>query len=832
MLRLSAFLNFLTQYYYLELVNFAEISPEFSHLPILRTHIINYKTANKSFQGSTLRKIRIYNSTQVINLDFSKFSNNFLDALNSQNFRNNPTFRIFVYLNDNLTLNNNTLAPTGTNYNLIILLKVSTDSDQVLQTFQILNDLKWIELCRAEKCRNFDIILKNINYELKPKIVPASIPSYTGIPASFYFSAAGNLNSAFNELCSDSAETYHDIPHLFVTLPPEVCLLLGFMQKTNVTVQLMEKINDENTSGFIKLVKLDDSAPIPRSISIYPYAESRDALEYAVFVNKSSMVLNLMFLKPFDNFVWTTFFLAAISVSFLLCYSIQKGWSYLGTSMVWTIGIFLGQSNNRFESQVKRHVGGLLIGTWSLMMIILSNCYTDLFYAVLVAGIRPDVAPNLAGILNQAGIRVYSFKNHHQSLGIGLLVGKVSALRDTDVKVIRVPDLASFEDTVHSLAYFGRVRGQKISSKFLLLQSSNDLDRFSALMKITGRFVHVKNADFHLVGTRSAWISSGNWVGRGLRRVLPGYSESGIYSVWARKWDTLLKRSGQYFLRGKIQKLKGHGDDGGQKALSWGQLDDMEVIDPAIELLEEVEFLTQIVSRSRQRICKIARRSGVNVQQDQINGAKVAKLLSLLDSIVSLKFSLELQNNFDPDDDDGDLGDDEVKGEPCPSSPNCEDNDDQFDLDDQPESGAYRMDTPPSQVPNSEPTKAWECSICLKTFRTKTHLKSYVVTHDSDAKVKCEICGNISKNPITFSRHVRTVHSQERPSCGICHGVFASPDTLRKHISTVHSTQKRPRFPCEFPGCERTYLGKYNLNRHVDMDHSGPISVYLLWKGI
>ncbi|XP_021959096.1 zinc finger and SCAN domain-containing protein 5B isoform X2 [Folsomia candida] len=258
----------------------------------------------------------------------------------------------------------------------------------------------------------------------------------------------------------------------------------------------------------------------------------------------------------------------------------------------------------------------------------------------------------------------------------------------------------------------------------------------------------------------------------------------------------------------------------------------MEVIDPAIELLEEVEFLTQIVSRSRQRICKIARRSGVNVQQDQINGAKVAKLLSLLDSIVSLKFSLELQNNFDPDDDDGDLGDDEVKGEPCPSSPNCEDNDDQFDLDDQPESGAYRMDTPPSQVPNSEPTKAWECSICLKTFRTKTHLKSYVVTHDSDAKVKCEICGNISKNPITFSRHVRTVHSQERPSCGICHGVFASPDTLRKHISTVHSTQKRPRFPCEFPGCERTYLGKYNLNRHVDMDHSGPISVYLLWKGI
>lgn len=120
--------------------------------------------------------------------------------------------------------------------------------------------------------------------------------------------------------------------------------------------------------------------------------------------------------------------------------------------------------------------------------------------------------------------------------------------------------------------FFGQVRGQKISSKFLLLQSSNDLDRFSALMKITGRFVHVKNADFHLVGTRSAWISSGNWVGRGLRRVLPGYSESGIYSVWARKWDTLLKRSGQYFLRGKIQKLKGHGDDGGQKALSWGQV--------------------------------------------------------------------------------------------------------------------------------------------------------------------------------------------------------------------------------------------------------------------
>lgn len=201
-----------------------------------------------------------------------------------------------------------------------------------------------------------------------------------------------------------------------------MCLHLGFTLKTNVTVQFTEQISNQNILSFIKLVNLNDFGPgpvlverarrarqppgspkfgLPPRFINYPYAESRNALEYAVFVNKSALVLNLIFLKLFDNFVWTAFFLAAILISFILCYSFQKGWSYFGTSLFWAIGIFLEQSNNRFESQVKRNVGGILIATWSLMMVILSNTYIDLFYAVLLGGVKPDVAPNL-GMLKYA----------------------------------------------------------------------------------------------------------------------------------------------------------------------------------------------------------------------------------------------------------------------------------------------------------------------------------------------------------------------------------------------------------------------------------------------
>ncbi|OXA47156.1 hypothetical protein Fcan01_18295 [Folsomia candida] len=578
MSRAVTFLNMLTQFHYLEIVSFSDILPQLFHLPVFQTRIINY---NVSLRGADkLSKIRIYNVTEIINLDV-KFSVNFskfVDILDSRNFRNNPTFRVFLSSNENLTLNGTTARHGYTS----ILLKVGNfDSSPVLETVHILREFKSIEACRREICHNIDATFKNIFWiqdtELNSQTIHVSIPSYNGVDADFF--SVGDMNSEFNKLCADQTDTYSDIAHTFMALPPEICLLIGFKRKTNDTIRLVEKI-PARSPGFFKITKLENIL-VPISVNIFPYAESRDALEYTVFVNKSSLVLNLMVLKPFDKFVWTAFFTGAMAMSLILCYSLQKGWSYLGASLFWAIGVFWGQGNQRFESEV-RHVCGLLIATWSLTMITLSNCYADLFYAELMTGVKPNVANNLGGILSQGDIKVYTFKNHHDSGQTDAMVGKMSAFksrstsRSTKVNDIRVPDVASFEISVHSLAYFGRVGGKKISPKFILLQSSSDLDKFAALMKITDRFVRVKNDDFHLIGIRAGWTSSRNSISKIFGSMLKGYSESGIYSVWGRRWHSLLKRAGLYLLRKKIKKINSKGDHGGsvgkQRALSWGQV--------------------------------------------------------------------------------------------------------------------------------------------------------------------------------------------------------------------------------------------------------------------
>ncbi|OXA47395.1 hypothetical protein Fcan01_18015 [Folsomia candida] len=75
------------------------------------------------------------------------------------------------------------------------------------------------------------------------------------------------------------------------------------------------------------------------------------------------------------------------------------------------------------------------------------------------------------------------------------------------------------------------------------------------------------------------------------------------------------------------------------------------------------------------------------------------------------------------------------------------------------------------------------CSTCLKTFSTKDNLRYHMFTHDPDAKVKCE-------------------------------------RTLQGHIYTAHNTMERPRFPCGFPGCGKTYLNPETVSKHVKTEHT------------
>ncbi|XP_035712316.1 PR domain zinc finger protein 5-like [Folsomia candida] len=113
------------------------------------------------------------------------------------------------------------------------------------------------------------------------------------------------------------------------------------------------------------------------------------------------------------------------------------------------------------------------------------------------------------------------------------------------------------------------------------------------------------------------------------------------------------------------------------------------------------------------------------------------------------------------------------------------------------------------------------CSTCLKTFRTKANLTRHMSTHNLDAKVKCEICARIFRNPRTLSNHIKRLHTnRDRAICDVCHRGFFSPDNLRRHISAVHCTITRPRFPCGFPACDKSYLTKADVSKHIKIEHA------------
>ncbi|OXA45341.1 Zinc finger protein 26 [Folsomia candida] len=115
----------------------------------------------------------------------------------------------------------------------------------------------------------------------------------------------------------------------------------------------------------------------------------------------------------------------------------------------------------------------------------------------------------------------------------------------------------------------------------------------------------------------------------------------------------------------------------------------------------------------------------------------------------------------------------------------------------------------------------WKCIHCSSTFKYEGQLDRHLVTHDPNTKVKCKICGKISKNPATLSAHVSYMHTNRiQPACNICDKPFSNLAHLRRHIDTVHSKKERPRSHCEFPGCEKTYLDKDAMSKHVKTEHA------------
>ncbi|XP_021961414.1 zinc finger protein 799-like [Folsomia candida] len=102
---------------------------------------------------------------------------------------------------------------------------------------------------------------------------------------------------------------------------------------------------------------------------------------------------------------------------------------------------------------------------------------------------------------------------------------------------------------------------------------------------------------------------------------------------------------------------------------------------------------------------------------------------------------------------------------------------------------------------------------CPKSSKTLTTSPLDLTKQASDTKVKCEIC---NKSPSALRTHM----ANERPKCDIAPQMCFSTTNITNNTKPDHSTEERSRFPCTSPGCEKTYLNKQHVSRHVKIDHA------------
>ncbi|EFR02947.1 zinc finger protein 613 [Nannizzia gypsea CBS 118893] len=124
---------------------------------------------------------------------------------------------------------------------------------------------------------------------------------------------------------------------------------------------------------------------------------------------------------------------------------------------------------------------------------------------------------------------------------------------------------------------------------------------------------------------------------------------------------------------------------------------------------------------------------------------------------------------------------------------------------------------------------------CTAAFDTAGHLKAHESRVHGEARFTCTECiGNTEfeegmgdgkqYNFATYAllqSHMRSVHP---PTCPSCAHTCSSAKELRRHMEISHGTvsvEDRRTYPCQHPGCDRSFTKKGNLNVHVKTVHEG-----------
>jgi len=115
------------------------------------------------------------------------------------------------------------------------------------------------------------------------------------------------------------------------------------------------------------------------------------------------------------------------------------------------------------------------------------------------------------------------------------------------------------------------------------------------------------------------------------------------------------------------------------------------------------------------------------------------------------------------------------------------------------------------------------CATCGRGFSLKKHLVAHKVTHGAPSHV-CQTCSRGYFSASSLSRHMRGTHPEGgQPSqftCVFCLSKLKTRDGLDSHVRVCRKNPayKGP-FPCVSPGCNRVYIHRKDLLRHLRSSH-------------